>query len=227
MPRARRRRPANDTQLQQFGDELRYWRELRGMSVAELAQRIGKDRRNIYSAEDGHDMVSELVVHRLEDALDTGGVLIARYEAVLVERRRLKLIRATGTSVPVPDRNPGDASSFVSETVPDGTLMTPGQRFTKTWTIRNTGSEPWRGRFLARVGIAAGSGLITTPVRVPIPDTDSGEAVTIAVPCVAHVIEGTSNAAFKMTDDADRLFFPDRYHPGLQVQVTVIRVEQA
>lgn len=168
-------------------------------------------------------MPSELVVHLLEEVLGSQGLLIARYEAVLMEKRRLRLLRVTSTSTPSPDADPRDASIFVEETIADGTLMAPGQRFTKTWTIRNAGSVPWRDRRLTRVGIAAGSGLITTPVQVPIPDIEPGEEVTIAVPCVAHFVEGTSNAAFKMTDAAGRHFFPDRYLVGLQVQVTVVR----
>ncbi len=35
------------------------------MTVAELAERIGRDRRTISAAEDGRDMPSELVVHLL------------------------------------------------------------------------------------------------------------------------------------------------------------------
>ncbi len=193
------------------------------MTVAELAERIGRDRRTISAAEDGRDMPSELVVHLLEEALGSQGLLIARYEAVLMEKRRLRLLRATTSSTPSPDADPNDASVFLGETIADGTLMAPGQRFTKTWTIRNAGSVPWRDRRLTRVGIAAGSGLITTPVQVPIPDTGPGDEVTIAVPCVAHFVEGTSNAAFKMTDPAGRLYFPDRYFVGLQAQVTVVR----
>lgn len=197
------------------------------MSVATLAERIGKDRRTVSGAEDGRDIPSELVVHRLEDVLEAQGLLIARYEAVLMEKRRLRLLRATTSSTPAPDANPNDSSLFVGESVPDGTLMAPGQRFTKTWTIRNNGSTPWRDRRLTRVGIAAGSGLITTPVQIPLPDTDPGTEITIAVPCIAQFVEGTSNAAFKMTDSAGRLYFPDRYFVGLQVQVTVVRPKPA
>lgn len=227
MPRKRQPRGRHDTQRQQFGDELRYWRELRGLTVAELAERIGKDRRNISGAEDRGDIPSELVVHLLEETLGSQGLLIARYEAVLMEKRRLRLLRATTFSTPSPDADPNDASVFIAETIADGTLMAPGQRFTKTWTIRNAGSVPWLDRYLTRVGIAAGSGLITTPVQVPISDTNPGEEVTIVVPCVAHFVEGTSNAAFKMTDSAGRLYFPDRYFVGLQAQVTVVRGKDA
>lgn len=57
---------------------------------------------------------------------------------------------------------------------------------------------------------------------VAIEETLPGALTTIAVECVAHQIAGTSLAAFKMTDADGGMFFPDRYGPGLQVQVTVI-----
>ncbi|WP_435742558.1 NBR1-Ig-like domain-containing protein [Microbacterium sp. PMB16] len=223
MPRRRRIPENHDSQQQQFGEELRHWREARGMTVVELAQRVGKDRRTITGAEDGRDLPSEFVVHRLEDELQTQGLLIARYEGVLMEKRRLRLLRATSTAIPAPNATADDASTFIGETVPDGTLMSPGHRFVKTWTICNSGTVPWHDRRLTRVGIAAGTGLITSPVQTRIPDTAPGEEVIIAVPCVAQFVEGTSIAAFKMTDDAGRLYFPGRYFPGLQAQVTVVR----
>lgn len=40
---------------------------------------------------------------------------------------------------------PGDASQFVSDTIPHGSLMRPGEVFTKTWTIRNSGRVPEPG----------------------------------------------------------------------------------
>jgi len=37
-----------------------------------------------------------------------------------------------------------DILEFVSdETVPDGSILTPGQDFLKTWRVKNTGSCPW------------------------------------------------------------------------------------
>jgi len=60
---------------------------------------------------------------------------------------------ATGptlTSTPHPTLPPASAkdqdcmrASLVSETIPDGTIMTPGQSFTKVWQIQNTSSCTW------------------------------------------------------------------------------------
>lgn len=222
MPRPAKPRPDEPvTPHQLFGDELRYWRTRRELSPAQLADACGRDRRTITAAEDGRDIPSEALVHQLDDLLGAGGMLLSRYEGVVAEKRRSRLNRVVEPRKPSPDASADDASLFVSETIADGTLMQPGQRFDKTWTIRNGGSIAWENRLLSRIGIASGIGLITTPAAVPIPSTRPGETVTITVPCVAHGIAGTSLAAFKMTDLEGRLLFPDRYYPGLQVQITV------
>src|SRR2546425_1285912 len=36
-----------------------------------------------------------------------------------------------------------DCATFVSETIPDNSVMNPGQSFTKTWTLRNCGTTTW------------------------------------------------------------------------------------
>ncbi len=36
---------------------------------------------------------------------------------------------------------------LVSETIPAGTTMTPGEKFEKSWTIRNTGTCEWSREF--------------------------------------------------------------------------------
>jgi len=37
----------------------------------------------------------------------------------------------------------GNDATLVSQTIPDGTIVNPGQTFTKTWTLRNTGTTTW------------------------------------------------------------------------------------
>jgi hypothetical protein len=50
---------------------------------------------------------------------------------------------------PTPPGPPGTSqyctarATFVSETIPDGTIMSPGQIFTKVWHIQNTGTCAW------------------------------------------------------------------------------------
>ena len=39
--------------------------------------------------------------------------------------------------------NACNSSDFVSETIPDHTVIEPGGKFTKTWTVRNAGTCTW------------------------------------------------------------------------------------
>ena len=54
-------------------------------------------------------------------------------------------ITGTGSSpVPIPPSSTCNKGAFVSDvTIPDGTVLTPGSPFTKTWRIRNVGSCTW------------------------------------------------------------------------------------
>ena len=36
-----------------------------------------------------------------------------------------------------------DGASFVSATIPTNAVMAPGQTFTQTWTMQNTGTTTW------------------------------------------------------------------------------------
>lgn len=211
------------TPKQQFGRELRYRREKAGLTAAQLARAIDRDRRTITSAEEGRDLPGAPVIYELERILNAEGLLLSYYEAALMAKRREKLHMEEFHNGLAPDASEDEASEFLGETVPDGTLMLPGQRFEKTWTIRNAGSVVWENRRLSRMGIAAGPGLITTPAFIEIPTTRPGEEITLAVPCISHVVQGTSLATFKMTDDGKRLYFAySRYTIGLAVQVTVV-----
>lgn len=42
---------------------------------------------------------------------------------------------------------PCNAAQFVSETVPDGTNFEPGEEFTKTWRLKNTGTCTWNPNY--------------------------------------------------------------------------------
>lgn len=48
----------------------------------------------------------------------------------------------TITTTPT-DQTRCDQADFITETVPDGSIFSPGQSFTKTWTLRNSGTCAW------------------------------------------------------------------------------------
>jgi transcriptional regulator with XRE-family HTH domain len=105
-------------------------------------------------------------------------------------------------------RIPGDSSAFVRDvTYPDGSTVTVGQRFAKTWEIRNTGAVLWHARYLTRQG-ANGPGLCALPAMTPIPDTRPGQTVQITVMITAPSLPGSCRVDWKMTDADGRYYFP-------------------
>lgn len=223
MPRPRAVDGTPVTQRQQFGHELRRLRSAAGLTVQQLATAVARDRTTISKAEAGTDIPSEHIVIALDEVLRASGLLLSRYEGIVIEKRLRRLERQAAQTGAAPDASAEDAAVFLSETIPDGTLMAAGEHFMKTWTIRNTGIVPWHGRQLTRIGLHAAPGLIATPRSIDVPDTTPGDAVTLSVPCIAQYVEGTSAGSFKMTDDHGRKYFTGRYHDGLRVQVTVVR----
>lgn len=93
----------------------------------------------------------------------------------------------TFTPTPVPDK---PRAEFVKDvTIPDGTEMRPGQRFTKTWRYRNSGNVPWgEGVQLVFVeGTIQGyaSHPMAGPEAVSVPNVAPGNTVDISVNLVA------------------------------------------
>jgi hypothetical protein len=81
-----------------------------------------------------------------------------------------------------------DSVAYVADvTVPDGTVMSPGQDFLKTWRIRNTGACPWgAGYVLAYAGYANQmSGQFVAMTEVIQPGQDVEVSVQFTAPSVA------------------------------------------
>jgi Ig-like domain from next to BRCA1 gene len=114
----------------------------------------------------------------------------------------------------------GDNTEFVADvTIPDGSWVHIGQRFDKIWAIRNTGTVPWKGRYLTRQGVTVGAGICTSAPQVPVPDTTPGHTVHLKVTFTAPSLPGSCRADWKMTDARGRPYFPNL--PGVYVIVNV------
>ncbi|WP_116200057.1 NBR1-Ig-like domain-containing protein [Amycolatopsis circi] len=103
-------------------------------------------------------------------------------------------------------------------TFPDGAKARYGRTFTKIWRLKNTGSVPWRSRYLQ---IAGGTTVLCpSPPRVPVPDAEPGQLVEVSVP-VTPTGTGVCHVLWKMVDERGALVFPDRTGIFYQVTVTV------
>jgi hypothetical protein len=99
-------------------------------------------------------------------------------------------------------------------TIPDGTQMTPGQSFTKTWRVSNTGTCAWEAGFTFNVvsGDAMGASAVTLNQRV-----EAGRQFEISVPMVAPTNKtGSVRGDWRMAD-ANGSYFGQQVY----VEITV------
>jgi uncharacterized protein (UPF0333 family) len=98
-----------------------------------------------------------------------------------------------------------DQAAFVSETIPDGSKFNPGQAFTKTWTLENSGTCTWNANYdvvffsgNAMNGPAAKQ-LTSNPVA-------PGESIVISIDFQTPTAAGTHRGNFKLRNAHGVLF---------------------
>ena len=218
---------------------MRDLRQCAGVRITALAKASGWAKSTLSRVESGRDAPGLELVEYYDCHFGGDGLLLSLYAELLYERKETQHRKRAsrhrspdrGEAIGVSQRhvqpagaspNDKDRSEFVGDiTVPDGTVLKPGVEFVKVWEIRNTGEVAWRHRYLTRVGAIVGAGLPYSPPRVPIPDTEPGQSIRIAVPMRAQRLPGTAEIHWKMTDENGRLCFPDRYAHGLVVTIVV------
>lgn len=202
-----------------LGWSMQKQRLVHGWTGKQVAEAFGCSPSHVSRVEKGSKPTRELVQF-YEDTFQADGLLLSLFEvaehAPEQERRR-----AGGKSPRLKRSIPGDASTFVGDTVPHGTLMEPGQVFEQTWRVKNSGTVSWHGRKLERQGPLTGPGLITSLRFVDIPETEPGQVAEITAPLKAPTYDCSSIAYFKMVDTDGALCFPDSYQLGLDALVRV------
>jgi transcriptional regulator with XRE-family HTH domain len=203
-----------------LGWSMRALRRTRDWTVTDTARAFRCSASHITRVERGNNKPSRALVLFYEEQFGGDGLLLSLFEVVehAAEQDRR---RSGGHRASLVSGIPGDASSFVDDTIPHGSLLAPGQLFVKSWRICNSGSVLWQARRLERQGPLMGPGLIVSPAYVDIPDTAPGGVVQISVGLRAPGYECSSIAYFKMVDADGCLCFPDNYQLGLDVLVRV------
>jgi uncharacterized protein YkwD len=86
-------------------------------------------------------------------------------------------------------------------TIPDGTKIKAGEKFTKAWEFLNNGTCPWVDYTLV---FAAGDQM-GAPLSAPIPTTvTKGEQVTVSVDLIAPTADGEYTAYFTLKNTAGK-----------------------
>ena len=207
-----------------LGWTMQKLRLVHGRTVRQTAAEFGCSPSHISRVERGDTKPSRTLVQFYEQQFEGDGLLLSLFE-VAEHAREQKRQRLGGHKPPkeLVRAIAGDATAFVDDTIPHGSLMAPGELFTKVWRIRNCGTVSWRSRRLERQGPLTGPGLITSLKYVDIPDTEPGEIAEISTPLKAPGYDCTSIAYFKMVDAEGFLCFPDVHQLGLDVLVRVVR----
>ncbi len=100
----------------------------------------------------------------------------------------------TATGAPTPTGLPystrGDKASYVSDlTIPDGTRLEPGEGFTKSWRLLNSGDTTWSTEY--DLVFVSGSHM-GGPASVPVPvEVEPGKTVDLSVDLTAPTASGS------------------------------------
>jgi hypothetical protein len=132
---------------------------------------------------------------------------------------------------PVETNTPGSVSSPVPTascyrlvyikdvTIPDNTPMSPGEAFTKTWLVQNTGSCPWEVGF--KFNIVAGNPMNGVALTLS-QEVASGSQYELSVPMVLPTdASGTLTGTWRMAD-ANGAFFGDALTVVVNVSGTAL-----
>jgi hypothetical protein len=122
----------------------------------------------------------------------------------------LGTVPAAGTAPPA--GNPpgaagsGDLAAFAADvTIPDGTQMDPGESFTKTWRLMNSGTTTWTTDYTFAF---LGGDQMGGPDSVPLTqEVAPGQSIDISVNFIAPQTAGTIRSNWEMRNAAGE-FFP-------------------
>lgn len=108
----------------------------------------------------------------------------------------------TPTNTPIPC----NLGRFITDvTIPDGKVFEPGDTFTKTWRIKNTGSCAWTSGYDI---VFSGGDAMNAPSAVQITSgtVNPGQSVDVSVDMTAPADDGTYRGNWQLRDPSDVIF---------------------
>ena len=104
------------------------------------------------------------------------------------------------TATPIPCNK----AAFISETIPDGTIMTAGQTFTKQWTLKNIGTCTWDTSY--KLVFTSGNALGGPASQALTSAISPNGVVSISLALTAPVSVGTYTGYWQMQGNDGRNF---------------------
>ena len=200
---------------------LRHTRSGAGVTLPDMAARIGVSKGYLSEVERGVKPPSARVVHRYDELLGAGGALVGLLEDLRVTSSRVAWA-GVGPSPRGTGEAPGDEVTFVGES-PDGVELMAGAIHEKWWRIANSGSVSWVGRELRRTGRRTGPDVPGAEPVIPLPIVHPGDAVSVGATLVGAFVPGVRIVRYKMVDSNSGMeVFPSLLY-GLTAEVTSLQ----
>jgi hypothetical protein len=123
-------------------------------------------------------------------------------------------------NTPTPTAQAGvDAATFVRETYPDYSVLAPGEKFVKTWEVKNIGTNTWNTDYSLVVDSTPQNEALGSPAEISFPDnTPPGATAVLSVNLTAPTVPGTYSVYWRLQNDRGQTFGVD----GDRVWVTVM-----
>ncbi|MBN1564010.1 MAG: hypothetical protein JXA10_09225, partial [Anaerolineae bacterium] len=103
----------------------------------------------------------------------------------------------------LPSQTRSEMRYLADVTIPDGQLMQPGEKFVKTWKVRNTGESTWGAGYVLAF---FGDKQMGAPDAVQLPPAAPGDEVTISVALTAPTEAGVHKSSWKARDPQGKFF---------------------
>ncbi|HXF86048.1 MAG TPA: NBR1-Ig-like domain-containing protein [Anaerolineales bacterium] len=111
-----------------------------------------------------------------------------------------------------------DQAQFIADvTIPDGTVLNPGERFTKTWRIKNTGSCTWTSSYA--VIFDRGTQMSGPAVQALPGNVSPGQTVDISVSLTAPTASGPYIGYWRLRNASGVTF--SQFYVQIRVRETV------
>lgn len=109
------------------------------------------------------------------------------------------------------DTTPGmEAAHLVNENYADGSVVSPGERFSKTWTLANAGETTWTDGYQVVFYAAPQGDMLGIPQSTSIGQCVlPGEELEISIPMVAPETPGRYTVVFQLTNTQDQVVLVD------------------
>jgi uncharacterized protein YkwD len=118
---------------------------------------------------------------------------------------------------PTPTPSCHDGALFVEDVnYPDNTQLSAGEKFTKTWKFKNTGTCKWIDY---KVAFVSGDRL-DSPDAVPVPETEAAAEVEVSIDLTAPSSDGAYTGNFELRNDKGKVI-PLGSEPTFWVKILV------